>query len=287
MSIPIMFLHWTDNDYLAYTLRQAKISSPASDVILIGTDINNKYCGDGIHHVQMHNYYHGAAEFERVYKHLTPNEYVYNRFCFQRWFVLRDFMKTHHFTECWVLDTDIMLYTDLSNPKYKCFSGEWTWTTYITLKELEELCTVTHIHFQEDNLFEYLKYFTKQKDAYSRTHEGYAISDMVTQTLYYDNYLLRDRMYGVFEDSFFDNELFSAHPGVETLDNKKKIYLINGNLMCRRSDNGQFIKAITIHFTQSVNKKYIPHFYGPNLSPYNYGSYYFDYTSCQWIPTSL
>ncbi|RCW50892.1 hypothetical protein [Paenibacillus prosopidis] len=290
MPIPILFFHWSDDYYLEHVLKQAKMASPASDVILIGNHNNSKYATDGIKHAMIHNYYQGAAEFERVYKHMTPNEYFYNRFCFQRWFILRDYMRAHHITECWVLDTDVMLYVDLNLTEYKRFSGEWTWTTFITLQELEELCMVTLIHFKEDSLFEYLKYYTKETGHF---HGMLAISDMVTQKLYYEKYLNRtDATQGVFGDSLFDRSIYFylpyfSSPGFETLDNKKKIYLINGVLKCKRSDNGQFMKLNSVHFTTHANKKYIPHFYEPHLSHYKNGAYYYDYATLQWLPTSI
>ncbi|KQL48724.1 hypothetical protein AN963_02685 [Brevibacillus choshinensis] len=287
MSVPIIFLHRSDDSYLFYILRQAKIASPSSDVVLIGSPANMKYASQGIKHALIQDYSHGANEFAAVYKHLSPCEYYYNLFCFQRWFILRDYMRGNNLNECWTLDSDVMLYADLSREEYKTFSNEFTWTTYITLKEVEELCAVTQDHFSNPHLFEYLKQYTRETGNYIKETGMLAVSDMVTQRLYLENVLKKDRIHGIINNSFFDNNLFFSFPGVETLDNKKKIYMLNGTLYSKKMDTGQFMNVNTVHFTSEANKKYIPHFYKPNLLGKANGAYYFHYNSLQWVSTSI
>lgn len=284
MSVPIIFMHRTDDDYLFYVLKQAKIANPKSDVVLIGSPQNKKYASDGIRHELIQSYYQGASEFAKVYKHMSPCEYHYNLFCFQRWFVLRDYMKSRNLNECWILDSDVMLYADLSRQDFKSFSCEFTWTTYITRRDVEELCEITQNHFNNPKLFEYLKQFTKETGNYIKEMNMLAISDMVTQRLHLEKYLKRSRTNGVIGDSFFDNNLFFSFPGVEMLENKKRMFLMNGALYAKKVNSDQFFRVNTVHFTTEANKKYIPHFYSPNLSTRNKGGYYFNYSSCQWIP---
>ncbi len=287
MSLPIIFFHRTDDSYLFHILRQAKIASPTSDVILIGSPSNRKYASDGIKHALISDYSQGAAGFAKVYKHLSICEYSYNLFCFQRWFVLRDYMRGNNISECWTLDSDVMLFTDLNRQEFKQFSGEFTWTTYMTLQELEELCTITQEHFSQPHLFEFLKRYTKETGNYIKENGMLAVSDMVTQRLHLEKYLKRDRTNGVIGDSLFDSNLFFSFPGVEMNDNKKKLYLINGSLFYKKVDNGQFMTANTIHFTTVPNKKYIQHVYMPNLSAISKGAYFFDYRTSQWLPAQL
>ncbi|MED4779055.1 hypothetical protein [Brevibacillus choshinensis] len=276
-------MHRTDDDYLFYILRQAKIASPNSDVVLIGSPQNSKYASDGIKHAMIQNYHQGASEFAKVYKHMSPCEYYYNLFCFQRWFVLRDYMRSHNLNECWTLDSDVMLYADLSSHEYKSFSNEFTWTTYILRSELEDLCAVTQNHFADPRLFEKLKQFTKETGNYIKETGMLAISDMVTQWLFLEKYLKRDRIHGVIGDSFFDNNLHFSFPGVELLDNKKRLFLLNGTLYCKKINSDQFYRVNTVHFTTEANKKYVQHFYSPNLSSKSKGGYHFDYKTCRWI----
>lgn len=283
MSVPIVFLHRTDDDYLFYVLQQAKIASPKSDVVLIGSPQNKKFATDGIKHELIPDYHQGASEFAKVYKHMSPCEYHYNLFCFQRWFILLDYMRSHNLNECWTLDSDVMLFADLSRQEFKGMSCEFTWTTYITRKDLEELCTITQNHFSDPHLFKYLKQYTKETGNYIKETNMLAISDMVTQRLHLEKYLKRERTNGVIGDSYFDNNLYFSFPGVEMLDNKKKIYLMNGTLFAKKVNSDQFVKVNTIHFTTGANKKYIPYFYSPNLSAKSKGSYFFNYPNCLWI----
>ncbi|MGG1664113.1 hypothetical protein [Brevibacillus sp. NRS-1366] len=287
MSIPIIFMHRTDDDYLSFILRQAKLASPESDVVLIGNSSNSKYASMGIKHAMIAHYHGGASEFANVYKHLSPCEYVYNLFCFQRWFILRDYMRGNNISQCWTLDTDVMLYANLNLEEYKRFSSEFTWTTYMSLQELEELCSVTLNHFRDPRLFEDLKTFTKETGNYIKETGMLALSDMVTQRLYLEKFLKRDRTHGIIGNSFFDNNLYFSFPGVETLDNRKKLYMINGYLHCRKENSTQFIQVNSVHFTTAANKKYIPYFFGPSLVPLANGTFYFDYNNCRWVPAQL
>lgn len=287
MSIPIIFIHRTDNDYLHYILQQAKLANPQSDVILIGSQQNSKYATAGVKHAMIRDYFTGSEEFAKVYKHMSPCEYYYNLFCFQRWFVLRDYMRQNRIDTCWVIDSDIMVYADMSRPEYSAFSNEITMTSYSRLPEIEELCSLTLDYFRDPHLFEVLKKFTYDSGHYIKETGMLAISDMVTQLMYYQSDGKRVRNNGVFNNSFFDTNLYFAFPGVEMLDNKKKVYLIDGTFFCKKTDTGQYIRVNSIHFTTEANKPYIQHFYMPNLSKYAKGAYFFNYGNFGWTPTAL
>jgi hypothetical protein len=285
MSIPIIFLHRTDDSYLSFVLRQAKLTNPHSEVVLIGSPPNSKYAVNGIKHALIDDYFTGAAEFASVYKHLSPCEYYYNLFCFQRWFVLRDYMRSHHLRECWAIDSDVMLYADMKQRDFTYFASENTITSYTAISEIEDLCKLTLEHFSDPQLYEQLKEYTRLSGHV--TSGQLAVSDMVTQRLYFETMLNRSRCHGFFGSSLFDTNLTFSFPGVEMLDNKKKIYLIDGGLFFKKRDSGEYLRVNSLHFTTGANKKYIPYFYMPNYSPILKGSYYFNYESCHWIPTSL
>ncbi len=113
MSLPIIFIHKGYSDYMEYSLRQAKYSNPDSEIILIGDEFNNRF--DFVKHVDMKAYFQGASDFADVYTHYSTNPYGYELFCFQRWFILEDFMKNNGYKDAFICDTDVMLYSDINN----------------------------------------------------------------------------------------------------------------------------------------------------------------------------
>ena len=89
-KLPIIFLHNTNSDYLKYSLGQAKRSNPESAIYLIGNDSND--CYNFVEHHSFSNYFQGAIEFSKIYKHYNTTSYKYEVFCFQRWYILLEFL---------------------------------------------------------------------------------------------------------------------------------------------------------------------------------------------------
>ncbi|MBP2660315.1 MAG: hypothetical protein H6Q69_3347, partial [Firmicutes bacterium] len=72
MSIPIVFMHYGDSEYLQYSLLQAKKSNKDSDIILIGDDSNNKY--SFVKHANINDSQSGQ-DFAKIYQHMSFNDY--------------------------------------------------------------------------------------------------------------------------------------------------------------------------------------------------------------------
>lgn len=114
MSIPIIFVHKGNPFFLHSVLKQAKRTNPNSEIILLGDNTNCKY--KFVKHYFIDDYFTSAEAFSKVYQHYSPNPYDYELFCFQRWFVIKDFVDrtwggNAQFLYC---DTDTLLYDDIS-----------------------------------------------------------------------------------------------------------------------------------------------------------------------------
>ena len=97
---------------LVYCLAQARRSNPQSDIILIG-DAAHGY--EFAHHDYILNYFTMAEEFAGIYKHVAKDaRFDFILFCFQRWFVLLEFMSAFGLESCVHIDPDVMLYTDVT-----------------------------------------------------------------------------------------------------------------------------------------------------------------------------
>lgn len=110
---PIIFIHYGNSPYLRYTLAQAVLNYPERPVWLIGDDTNSIY--PFVHHVHHQRFSTTAFTFAKQYLHLNGNHPEFELFCFQRWFILRDFMVLNQLEKAVYLDSDILLYDNLQN----------------------------------------------------------------------------------------------------------------------------------------------------------------------------
>lgn len=285
MSIPIVFIHSGDDEYLYYSLNQAKHSNPKSSVFLIGDSANRHYASESIHHLMLEDYYDGAMEFASVYQHHSPNTYDYELFCFQRWYILRDFMRAFQMDRCLYLDSDIMLYDSIDDPEYARFTNIWTMLSFNTSQSLDNFCKLMRSYYCDPSLL-------GQLHAYTALHQFPGVSDMVFSRLFVDYYPeYSNHQNGVFQDSFFDGNIRHPqwfppyHDGdeVEMRDGTKKVYFQQGKFFVKLK-SGKYVRVVGQHF-QGDNKAYMRYFLTSSLPALQeHHMLYFDFTYCQWLP---
>ncbi len=112
-KLALIFTHKGSSDYLWYCLEQAKKTNPEARIILLGDEANKPY-DSSIEHYLISDYFDGATKFESVYRHQSSNPYWYELICFQRWFIINDFVQKNNIDMLYGCDTDIMIYDDLS-----------------------------------------------------------------------------------------------------------------------------------------------------------------------------
>ena len=251
MSLPIVIVHVNDSIYLLHCLMQAMISNPDSKIYLISNDQTKHY--QFVEHHNISDYLSGAEEFASVYKHLHTNEISGNLFTFQRWFILRDFMKKNGLSECIHIDSDIMLYCDineeqerfsqydltLSNSKkaYKAYSAHCTFIN--SFEVLDDLCNFLKNLYVDSELFKLLE---------SRAAEGRGGVSEMTGLYYYTKFT--DYSIGftsdIIDGSVYDHSIQSADDfGMQ--DDYKNILWRDGNPYCRHLPTGKEVRLKTIH----------------------------------------
>jgi hypothetical protein len=188
-------------------------------------------------------------------------------------------MKAKRLERCWYLDSDVMLYADLNNPEYDRFAFEFSWTTPVEIDMLDRFCALIQNHYRDPLLFQNL-------ESYARQIGQPAISDMVLCSLFVQQIRGGDRYYGIFHESFFDENLnhpldFPPHYfQIERLDGKKKVYLIKGELYCKELTTGKYLKVNSLHF-QADSKMFMNDFVG-SAFPRKDEILYFDYGAREW-----
>ncbi len=61
----------------------------------------------------IYHYNNSAKNFEKIYIHRSKNTYEFELFCFQRWFILLEYTKTHSISRFLHLDSDVLLVSEL------------------------------------------------------------------------------------------------------------------------------------------------------------------------------
>lgn len=202
MNLPIIFVHKTNPLYLGVALSQAKRMNPNGEVILLGDYSNQDY--SGVHHYFIHNYCREAEEFANHYIHHSPNPFDYELFCFQRWFVIHEFIKRSRpdIKRFLYLDSDAMLFTKIDEELTKWMAYKMTLTgdggpcyTFFNDGVLDEFVQyINNVYTTKNGIKQLEEYAHRLKEK----NKNYGISDMssfmVFHRLYKDDILSLEKI---------------------------------------------------------------------------------------------
>ncbi len=111
----IILIHKWRQEYVKYALQQLLHYTSPENIVLLTDDIeasrtfyNLPIVFDSIYH-----YNNSAKNFEKIYIHRSKNTYEFELFCFQRWFILLEYTKTHSISRFLHLDSDVLLVSEL------------------------------------------------------------------------------------------------------------------------------------------------------------------------------
>lgn len=278
-SIPIITLHRSNPafqinpPYLIYSLAQAKEFNPKSDIFLFG-DNSNKYLRFIIHE-NFNHYYDGAKEFEKIYadKHMSSNDHLYEMFCFQRWFILRDFMKINNIKKCLHIDSDILLYVNVSEEQKKFDRSNFTVSrkgsghnSFIKLEGIEEFCQFIIDFYTKPSLFKILESLWEEK----KSRPG-GICDMTLLNQYYQRNTDKiAQTSDIIDDSVYDANINVSHE-FEMRNGIKNIFWVDNQPFCRHLESGKEIKFNSLHF-QGKAKRLIKDYCTANKTLVSYYS---------------
>lgn len=143
----VIFVHRGNDYYLQIAISQAHKYNPNLAIILLG-DSSNANIKDAKHYL-IEDYFTRAAAFDKHYVNHSPNSRAYELFCFQRWFIIDDFLSKHPEYETTFLycDSDTLLYADvtpdlnnLGNNKVAVEAWESPGFTFFAKDMLKEFC---------------------------------------------------------------------------------------------------------------------------------------------------
>lgn len=253
-SVPIVFIHQQNSEHLKYSLAQAKASNPRSTVFLLGDDSNSQHpCAE---HHQFKDYFAGAAAFERVYKHYSTHSSQFELLCFQRWFILRDFLIAHDIDKCVYLDSDVLLYGNVTEDmsKFRMFDFTVCWNTIgcvlflNRLDGLKSLCQFIMDIYTKKDEYHYDKMVAQFAVRQKHRLRGGA-TDMTAFELYGELHFGRvgEASY-IIDGSTYDPNINMPHPGFEMADNIKKVVWQDRQPYGIYVPTGEKVRFNSLHF---------------------------------------
>jgi len=269
-AIPIIFLHRSNSEYLKYTFAQAKAVNPKSDIVLLGDETNNQY--PFVEHYFIEDYSESAGQFARIYKHLSTHSLDFELICFQRWFVLRDFMVAHGLRSCLFLDSDTLLYTDVTKDSRRFASFDFTLSHGMSgctfflnrVEALTEFCA-----FLSDTYTNRPGYYFQKMAAHfavlQRTGRNGGVCDMTAFQLYKDDHFgAIGEVALIVDDSLYDPSITWANPGFEMENGIKKIVMRDGVPYGVLVKSQREIRFNSLQFQGSATKRLMRAYYtGP------------------------
>ena len=262
-GLPIVFIHKGNSDYLYYSISHARKTNPNSPIYFIGTKETTHY-KSFISHFSIENYFEQAEKLTSIYKHFSTNTAGFELFCLQRWFVLMEFMQKEQINECVYIDSDILVYDDLTVAQENfrqfgmTFSGFSPHTNFVSdVKVLEEFCKFITSTYTQKNAAQKLE---EKYNKFIKLRGAGGISDM---TFFYDFHQLYPDKLGnitqIHNNTTFDITI-NTLVDYENNGDIKKISWKNGKPFCKHIETGNLIMFYTLHF-QGAYKKLMPKYY--------------------------
>lgn len=252
-NLPIVFVHFGNDNYLNIVLHQARSSNPGAEIVLLGDDSNkksNKLCT----HYLYNNFDTGIDELEKNYVHLSSNNYQYEFFCIKRWFIIRNYMRDKNLEWVFTADSDVLLYAPvqdyfmegISQTKYEaayCIIDQdydqFRWTAsggiaYVSLHFIENFCNYI------SEIYKYnIALLSPKMEYHVRANAPGGIADMTFFYLYYyfinRNILnllipIGDKVFNngiYFKNNIYEAEMEKSFCYHKILIEKKKPFFIN------------------------------------------------------------
>lgn len=268
--VTIAFVHTGPSVYLYYVVKQARRWNPTAEIVVL-SDIPRPEIRRYAKVALMAEFSDGAAEFARVYQHLSVNPFGFELFCFQRWFVLRDFLATHPAARVVHLDSDVLSYTDFA-PEFARlgdfdvgivgFQGPQS-MLIASDKFIPELCDhITRLFTEEAHAL-------AEMYAEWRTQTDFtAVSDMhALHTLLATGKFRKLDLAVVRDNCTYDGTIHEAE-GFSLADGQKHLVWRNGQPWATRADTGASVCFRTLHCQGPSKPRILEHFKARDLRYY-------------------
>ncbi len=286
--IPVLIHHETgakkqsggkkNQEYLRYCIEQA--SKYNEKVVLIG-DEHNKHWAKEWHHVNEFPS-NRLDEFNRVFKNLSAYPDSWAVSIFKRFFLIYEYIRKNDYSDCVILDSDILLYKNLSEyePFMHCDTAleipadqdmrplpagnGLSWTACAGISYFTRDALSNFLDYCIDMYAHHLNELNVKWEAHQKYHLYGGVGEMSLLYLWAKT-LPADRVCNLtktYENSVFDMNMCNASCYLEkefdynsTL-RIKNLKWIDGKPYCKRLSDGELILFHALHFVD-ISKLYM------------------------------
>lgn len=253
MTIPVIFIQKGSNNYFSKVYNQARNENT---VLVIGDNTSP------IKQALIKDYSNRADEFSGIYQHLSTNGYDMELICFNRWFILQEYMKNKGIDICLHLDSDVMLYAKAETEFKKFEQFDFTLShrccgsnSFFTLKGLSEFCDFVMKIYGNKPSYEFERiaahYHVRQKHGL----QG-GVCDMTLLEFYsYTKCGTVGEMMHIIDGSTYDHNINASDQYFKMSgQNIKEISFFENRPYCHQITTGKEIRFNTLHYQGSAKR---------------------------------
>lgn len=269
-GLPIFFVHKGNGNILKYAVNQAKKFNPESEIYFLG-DENNKFVREfGAVHIPISENSAYAEKFAEKFVNMSPNPADYELFCFQRWFVLAEYLKKRDDIDKFIyLDSDVMLYCDITEYASKYFTDGYDLSvcreigpqyTFFRTDALYRMCEYMKKYYHDPHFYGKLRDYYEERFVKGGDYGG--ICDMTLLGWFAQEQKTLDTN-TISGGAVFDNSVNQSE-GFEMKGKMKKI-ILSGGIPYGILKSGEKIQFLGLHFQGSA-KWYMYRYYTGDAS---------------------
>jgi hypothetical protein len=264
----VIFIHKGDHFYLNYSLNQVKITNPGNPIYLITDTITNRY--SFVNYIDINTYFTEAKEFAKVYKHMSTNGFDNELFCFQRWYILKEFCEANQVNEFLYLDSDLLIYCNIDSVFRKWKEYDLTISKKLSphccyfpsVEKLRIFCSFIPKLYTDPNYKD--RFLVKHQHHLDNNLPG-GVCDMTAFNEYQKEPSVKAKDLSViennevFDDNVNDADVFTMKNGIKKLELNNKFYY--GTVVA----SGQKVKFNTLHFQGPAKVRIADYYSGTDL----------------------
>ncbi|RHR37365.1 hypothetical protein DWX23_18660 [Parabacteroides sp. AF18-52] len=250
MNIPIIIVHRGDTFYLKLVLEQIRLFNPHTRICLISDASTDKYCF--VEHYNIDDYSKGADAFKMAYIHMSSNPYDYELICFQRWFCIRDFVKTQKIENFLCMDSDVLLYCNIDEVMQQYITYDFTTCNkqgpgcaLFNISSISNFCGYMMSMYTEEFLL------NKMKSMYQGFIDNKrlgGICDMTAFVWFQDNIKCNVIDIAIPTNGTCFDGCITWGQGFEMEDGKKKVYWIDNLPYGKLMNDQSLVRFYCLHF---------------------------------------
>lgn len=250
MNIPIIIVHRGDTFYLKLVLEQIRLFNPHTRICLISDASTDKYCF--VEHYNIDDYSKGADAFKMAYIHMSSNPYDYELICFQRWFCIRDFVKTQKIENFLCMDSDVLLYCNIDEVMQQYISYDFTTCNkqgpgcaLFNISSISDFCEYMMSMYTEDILLNKME--SMYQEIIDNKQLG-GVCDMVAFVWFQDNTKCNVIDIAIPTNGACFDGCITWGQGFEMEDGKKKVYWIDNLPYGKLMNDQSLVRFYCLHF---------------------------------------